>query len=125
LLQKCLFIGTGGLIGAVCRYLLGVWLQKISNPPLPPGTFAVNIIGCFLAGFFWVIFENRWQAHTELRLFIMVGFLGAFTTFSAFMVDNFNLLESAGAAKACLNILAHNLIGIIALFTGLSLGKLF
>lgn len=125
MLQKFFFLGLAGAIGALSRYLLSYGLQKFGNPSLPLGTLAVNIIGCFLAGILWVLFENCWSEYQNLRLFAMTGFLGAFTTFSAFMLDNFNLMENAGTAKACINILAHNLIGIIALFSGLSLGKLF
>jgi CrcB protein len=86
---------------------------------------AVNLIGCFLAGLLWTLFETRWAVTGETRTLVLVGFMGAFTTFSAMIFETGELLRSAEWVFAIANMLIQNGLGFIALFAGFTLGRLF
>ena len=79
--------------------------------------------GCFLAGAAWVLFENRWPACGEARLLVLVGFMGAFTTFSAFILESTELMRSAQWFYALANIILQNGLGFAALIAGSALAR--
>lgn len=116
---KILLVGIGGFLGATSRYfLVDLINQTLSKPLIPYGTFAVNIIGCFIIGLLNGISETRQIFSPEIRLLIFIGFLGSFTTFSAFGYETFSLAKSGGLTSSMMNIVFHLLIGLIAVWLG-------
>lgn len=123
---KILLVGTGGFLGALFRYWTKEWVEKMIYPAwLPYGTMTVNLLGCFLMGFFSGIAIQRSPLSNELNAFFVIGFLGSFTTFSTFGLDTFNLLKDEQALAAMLNVLLQVTFGVTAVFGGIVLaGKL-
>lgn len=115
--RTLLFIGIGGFIGTVGRYLITYWLSKIYPSAFPYGTLAVNVIGCFAIGAVFGLSQRfDWMTH-ELRLFLSIGICGGFTTFSAFAFDNIVLLQNRdylGFAAYCLASFALSLAAALA-----------
>ncbi len=124
-MTKLLIIGLGGFLGAISRYLVAGWVQDLSQSVhFPYGTLAVNIIGSFLLGFL-VRYAFLYGAFSpETRLLIFIGFLGAFTTFSTFSNETFNLFMDGATLPAFMNILANVLLGLAAVWLGQSLALL-
>ncbi|MFH2047857.1 MAG: fluoride efflux transporter CrcB [bacterium] len=124
MLQKLLYLALAGALGTLARYGLAVFFNKFNGTSFPYGTLVVNILGCFLAGLLWTLFEHRWPVTPETRLLVLVGFMGAFTTFSAFILESGELVRSAQWISAAANITLQNGLGFGALFIGVSLGRL-
>ncbi len=120
-----LLIGIGGFIGAVARYLLSGLFYNIFGDRFPYGTFAVNIIGCLLLGFFLTLTEGKFIISPQVRSFFAIGILGAFTTFSTFSYETFALLQSGLYSSAILNIILSVIISLAAVWGGIILAKLF
>lgn len=124
-LWKIFAIGSGGFIGAVSRYLLSSYLQHQVKPEqFPIGIFAVNVFGCLLIGFLAGLFEIKSWMNVELRLFVFVGLLGGFTTFSTFINDSFLLGKQGEILAAMLNVGGQVLIGLLCVWIGYYLVKL-
>ena len=124
-MQKILWVGLGGFAGAVLRYLTnGVVQRWTSNSRLPHGTMAVNIIGCLVIGLLSYLGDTHSILNTHLRLLILIGFLGAFTTFSTFGNETLGLFQDANSGMAILNIGAHVLLGLVAVWGGQTLARL-
>lgn len=121
--SKIIWLAAAGATGTLARYGLAGLVHRINNSTFPWGTLVVNITGCFLAGFLWTIFENRWPVSSENRTIVLVGFMGAFTTFSAFILETNELLRSAEWLRAGSNILLQNGIGLLALIIGAAIGR--
>jgi len=114
-------IAMGGAIGAIARYSLGGWLQQVSRSGIFPwGTLGVNLIGAFAIGVIWGISE-RFLLSPQVRLFLMVGVLGGFTTFSTFCLENLNLLRSGEIRLALWNIGLSNVLGLVLVYAGFQL----
>ncbi len=124
MVQKLIYLSLAGALGTLARYGLSGLFSKINGDSFPYGTLAVNIVGCLLAGLLWTLFENRWPVSAEIRLLVLVGFMGAFTTFSAFILESGQLVNTAGWFSAATNITLQNVLGFAALYVGVSLGKL-
>ena len=124
MLQKLVLLAMAGGMGALARYGLSGFIQKISGMSFPWGTVIVNLTGCFLAGLLWSLFENRWNVSGETRTVVLVGFMGAFSTFSTFIFETGDLLRSAQWMYAAANLTIQNGIGLLALFTGMAFGRL-
>jgi CrcB protein len=124
MVQKIIFLALAGATGTLARYSIAGFVHRISGASFPFGTLAVNAFGCFLAGFLWTLFENRWPIPGETRAILLVGFLGAFTTFSAYILETGELLRSAQFVYAALNVLVQTSLGFAALFTGIILGRM-
>lgn len=92
-IAQFLWVGAGGMIGAVTRYLLLQWLGGVDEGVLPWGTISANVLGSFLLGIVTGSYENGY-AGDRTRLFVAVGLLGGFTTFSFFSYENFELLRA-------------------------------
>ena len=122
--QKLALLALAGGMGALARYGLAGFVQKISGVSFPWGTLVVNLTGCFLAGLLWSLFENRWNVSGETRTVVLVGFMGAFTTFSTFIFETGDLLRSAQWMYATANLTIQNGIGLLALFIGMAVGRL-
>jgi CrcB protein len=117
-----LLVGLGGLAGAIARFGVGAWLQAALGATFPWGTLAVNLTGCFVAGVLIGVGGERGLA-TGTRLLLVTGFLGGYTTFSAFGVETVRLAEQQGVALAAANV-GTNVVGGIALAAvGLVVGR--
>lgn len=122
--QKLLLLALAGALGTLARYGLAGFVQKLSGTSFPWGTAAVNVTGCFVAGLLWALFEQRWSVSTETRTLVLVGFMGAFTTFSAFILDNGKLFQSAEWLPAAGNIMLQNGAGFAAMFAGIGVARM-
>ena len=107
-MMEILSVAVGGALGAVCRYLLGNFISRASGSALPWGTFAINIIGCFCMGLLMTLVVERGLLPAAWRLFLCVGLLGGFTTFSSFGYESLMLLtEGLGRDKQFKCCLQH------------------
>jgi CrcB protein len=114
--MKIIFtIGAGSFIGGIMRYLLSLLIQTKSASPFPLPTLAVNIIGCFLIGIVFGLFDKG-QISPELKLFLATGVLGGFTTFSAFSNETIILFREGQAAYALLYVAVSVIIGLLATY---------
>jgi len=119
---KILILLTGGAIGTIVRYGVSVWVQRIAPHPFPFGILSVNVIGSFLIGFCWCLAEDT-NMPVQARLFLFTGLFGGFTTFSSFSLDTMILMRTGEYKLAIFNILANNILGLIAVFLGFILGR--
>lgn len=116
---KILMIGMGGFLGAISRYLVAGLAQKISNSPFfPYGTITVNIIGCFFIGLIAALAHEKGYFSPNVRMLIMVGFLGGFTTFSTFSNETFLLMTDGQFLAAALNVIASVVLGLFGVWLG-------
>lgn len=114
------WVGLGGFVGSVARYALAVGLPPVAAGRFPLATFAVNCLGCLLIGVVAGILA-RTPAPDSIRLFVVTGVLGGFTTFSAFGIEAVTLLRRGEMAFALLYIVCSVLVGIGAVWLGLRL----
>ena len=120
---KLVLLASAGAVGALLRYSLVGVVQRLNNSEFPLGTLVVNVVGCFLAGFLWILFEHRWAIASETRTVVMVGFLGAFTTFSSYILETNEFLRAAEWMWAGANVLLQNGLGLAAFLVGSALGR--
>ena len=124
MIKTILIVGLGGGAGSILRYLCQKWVYHFYPHPLPWGTFAVNIAGCFLIGIFYSIGEKTSVLTPEWRLLLTTGFCGGFTTFSAFAFENMTLLKSGDISYFTLYIVLTVVLCIGAVLAGTTLIKL-
>ena len=116
---RVLLVGLGGCIGSVLRYLLSGFFQSIARTSVfPIGTLGVNLLGCFVIGILASLFEGRGVIGDELRVFLVVGVLGGFTTFSSFGNETLNLMRFGETLLAFMNIMGNVFFGIIGVWLG-------
>lgn len=121
-LIQFLYVGVGGFCGAGLRFALGTWVQRaLPAATFPYGTLAVNVLGCLLIGF---IAAWRQPLEPALRLLLITGLLGGFTTFSAFALETLTLTHQGQQAVAFINIAAQLVLSLAAAWTGFELGRL-
>ena len=118
-----LWIGLGGFIGANARYLLQQWAAGRWGADFPYGTLLANVGGSFAIAFFLTLATGRLAVAPEVRLFVAVGFLGGFTTFSSFAYETFGLGGQNGWWVAALNFVSHNLLGLAGVLLGVLLAQ--
>ena len=121
---RVLFIGLAGLVGTLCRYWLSGVLARRYGETFPAGTLAVNVAGCFLIGFLFYMFQERYVVGQTARSVVLVCFLGGFTTFSSYGLQTFTLLRDGEVAYAAANVVASNLLGLLMVWGGYALAKL-
>jgi CrcB protein len=121
--QKLFWLALAGALGTLTRYSLAGAVQRFSGDEFPWGTLAVNLAGCFLAGMFWSIAESRLSISSQIRVVILLGFMGAFTTFSAYALETGQLLRDAQWAWAFGNVAVQNVCGILLFLVGLRIGR--
>ena len=119
---KVLILITGGAIGSALRDWVSLWVQRSRLYSFPFGILSVNVIGSFLIGFCWSLAED-YNFSVNTRAFLFTGLFGGFTTFSSFALDTMSLMKTGDYKLAFINILASNILGLIAVFLGLLLGK--
>jgi CrcB protein len=122
-MQIIFSVAIGGAIGAILRFLLSRFIGSTFSTVFPLGTFVVNISGSFLIGFFYSIFDKI-IATFEIRAFLLIGIIGAFTTFSTFVLETFNLLRQSEIKYAVLNFVLSNFLGLLFVFIGFTLTKI-
>lgn len=118
-----LLVGFGGFLGSILRYLISKLNTEISIHSFPAGTFLVNIIGSLLIGFLVGVLATH-APSSQLRLLLITGFCGGFTTFSAFTNENFNLIANGQFLTSALYIILSIVGGIFAVFGGINISKL-
>lgn len=118
-----LIIGAGGFIGAVARYFISTWIGQNWGRSLPLGTFVVNVSGSFFIGLLMTLLVERFTANPQWRLFLIVGFLGAYTTFSTFEYETGTLIRDGEWLIAAANVIFSVLAGFAALKAGELIAK--
>jgi fluoride exporter len=114
-----ILVGAGSFIGGVLRYGLATWIHKFfGNSVFPLGTLAVNVSGCLVIGFLVGLAEARSYFNPEMRLFILVGILGGFTTYSSFGLETFYLARFGQFPAAIANVGLQLLLGMLAVWAG-------
>ncbi len=125
LMQKILLIGLGGGLGAILRYYIGGYVQQWTNSfTFPYGTVAVNLLGCLVIGLLSSLAETRSIFTPEARLFVFIGLLGGFTTFSTFGNESINLLRDGENQLAFWYVSLHVFAGLGAVWLGRILASL-
>lgn len=115
-------IAIGGAVGALLRFWVSSGVYYILGKEFPYGTLAVNILGSFLMGFLYILFLER-VISSELRAIVLIGLLGAFTTFSTFSIETMNLLLDGEQTKALLNIFLSVSFCLLATWLGMLLAR--
>ena len=123
-MMKILLIALAGAAGTLARYWFSGLVQRASGAAFPWGTFAVNMGGCLLFGLVWSMAEERFLIGPQARSVVLVGFMGAFTTYSTYTFETAQLLRDSEWALALGNIALQNPSGVAFLFLGLILGRL-
>jgi len=118
-----LTIGVGGFVGAIARYVLAVWIGQRWGRSFPLGTFIINISGSFLIGLLMTLMAERFTENPQWRLLLIVGFLGAYTTFSTFEFETGALLKDGEWLYAGVNVIGSVFVGFIALKLGEIIAK--
>lgn len=120
MMTDILIVGLSGFFGSIARYLVYLWVTPRNPTSFPWATLFINLLGCFLIGVIGGLVERAVPFHRHLLLIGSIGFLGAFTTFSAFGYETFALLRSDQTLFALLNILGNVLLGLLAVWFGRS-----
>jgi len=122
-MKNFLTIGIGGFFGAVARYGVALWIGRQWGRSFPLGTFVINVSGSFLIGLLMSLLTERFMVNPQWRLLFVVGFLGAFTTFSTFEYETGALLKDGEWLIAMLNITLSVVVGFMALKLGEVIAK--
>lgn len=123
-MQRMMLIVLAGGAGALSRYILAGVFQRLAGGSFPAGTFIVNMLGCLFFGLVWGILEERAALGPQVRVMVLTGFMGAFTTFSTFAFETVALARAGQWLYAAANFTGQNLIGFALLFLGLKLARL-
>jgi fluoride exporter len=118
-----LWVGVGGFIGSVFRYVLSGLVQEYTErDDFPVGTLAVNILGCLIIGLLSQLAEARGAFSPETRALVIIGILGGFTTFSSFGNETMNLWRDGESYLAFVNVVAQVMLGLGAVWLGRTIG---
>lgn len=123
MLKTILFIALGGAMGSVLRFLTTVFVSRFWSAHFPLATFLTNVVGCFLIGFFVGLLEKNQIADSAVKWFLITGFCGGYTTFSAFGIENYNLMQTQHSLLALGYIALSILLGILAVWFGLFISR--
>ena len=121
-MKEIIYIAIGGAIGAIARYMVSGIAYNYFGTGFPWGTLTVNLIGTFFMGFLWTFFD-RMSFFPEIKVFVFIGFFGAFTTFSTYGFETLNFLHEKEIKLAVINFLANNIIGIGFVYLGMMVSK--
>ena len=123
-MDKFLYISIGAVLGANARYWLGDYIAQRWGTTFPMGTLVINVSGSFLLGLFLTLATERFMFDPRWRLLIAVGFMGAYTTFSTYSYESFNLLYKGQWLSGLTNLLGSSLLGVLFVGLGVIIGKL-
>jgi CrcB protein len=123
-MAKWIGLAAGGILGTFARYFLSGAVHRIFGVTFPFGTFVVNLVGCFAIGFLAVLAEEKFLLGPTARIFLMIGFCGAFTTFSAFILETSNLTKDGETFYALINIVLSVIVGFLVFRLGVMLARL-
>lgn len=122
-LRSVLLVGAGGFVGSIGRYLVGGWVHRaVPFAGFPYGTLVVNVLGCLAIGLAGGMAESRQLFGPDLRVFLLIGVLGGFTTFSSFAFESLALARDAELARAFANVAAQVVLGLAAAWLGYAVG---
>lgn len=116
-------IAFGGAFGALGRYASSQWIYSVFGRSFPYGTLFVNVTGSFAMGFLAILLIERLAVGPEMRAFIMIGFLGSFTTFSTFSLETINLITGGEMMKAGINMFISVFVCVIAAWMGMLIAR--
>lgn len=116
-------IAGGGAVGALMRFWVAGWVYGLLGRGFPWGTLVVNVSGSLVMGLLYVLLVERMNVAPEWRALLLVGFLGAFTTFSTFSLETLNLIEDGQLLRAMMNVLLSVVLCIAAAWVGMVLGR--
>ena len=122
-LKPYLWVSLGAVIGASARYFVSRWASKLISADFPYGTLIINVTGSFLLGLFLIWTTERVLADPRWRLIIAIGFCGSYTTFSSYAFESFALLEQGNYLLFGTNVLANNLLCLVAVVAGAALAR--
>ncbi len=121
-----LMVGLGGFAGSICRYWVSALSQRLFNDPFfPYGTLTVNVVGCLFIGLLSGLSDARQIFSPEIRVLVLVGFLGGFTTFSTFGYEIFTAARDGQFFSVLINLMLHLVLGFGSVWLGFSLSKFF
>jgi len=123
LLKKLLLIALAGGLGTLARYGLSGLVHQLVGRVSPWGTVVVNVVGCLLFGLLYVSLEERFTVSGQTRAVILIGFMGAFTTFSTYVFETGNFLQDGQWWEALGNVAIQNVVGLAALMLGFTIGR--
>ena len=123
-MDKILLVGFGGFIGSSLRYWISLSFYRILGQDFPYGTLAVNILGCLFIGLLMSLFEERFVFGPNMRIFLTVGVLGGFTTFSSFSYETIGLVREGSFYLGSLNVLLNVILCLGGTAIGGAVGKL-
>ncbi len=121
--MELVLVGIGGFAGAVARRVVDVWVTERTATTFPFGTLVINLSGSFLLGLLFAWAMERDVLPTAIRAPLMIGFLGAYTTFSTWMLESWRLVEDGAWALAAVNLAGSVLLGLVAVVAGLAIGR--
>jgi CrcB protein len=119
-----LLVGVGGFLGAAARYIVDGWISRVTGGTFPFGTLVINLSGSLALGVLFALTVERAALPSELRAPVMIGFIGAYTTFSTLMLESWRLLEDGAVLAAAVNLGGSVGLGMAAVFAGLAIGRL-
>ena len=119
---RVIVLSVGGALGVNARYWLGVWMSRWVSPQFPWATFTINVSGSFAIGFLTTLLV-RWLPHPHVRLLVLVGFLGGYTTFSTFAFESLSLWERGERALSLANLAGSVVAGFAAVALGVALAR--
>jgi fluoride exporter len=117
-LDKYLVVLTGAGLGGLARYVAGSWIMQKYGGRFPLGTFVINITGSFLIGVLMTLLTERWHLHSNWRLFLVVGVLGGYTTFSSFEYETYQLLLDGARWMGLLYVTGSVVVGYFGVWLG-------
>jgi CrcB protein len=118
-----LLVGAGGFFGAISRYVIDDWVSGLTGGRFPWGTLVINLSGSFVLGLLFALTVERAALPSTIRAPILVGFIGAYTTFSTLTLESWRLVEDGSWALAIGNLGGSMLLGLVAVVAGLTLGR--
>jgi CrcB protein len=116
-------VGIGGFFGAISRYVVDGWTTNLTGGSFPWGTLVINVSGSFVLGLLFALTAERAILPAEIRAPVLIGYIGAYTTFSTWMLESWRLAEDGALVAAAGNIVGSVVFGLVAVFAGLAVGR--